>query len=289
MQSNSTRLFVLAFCVLFLFACTKANAKDAEKNKTETENSNKIVAEEVPADVQKFYSVYDSMSERFKNDFAFTKASKISEIQNFLSDLKIVLDEEKKYTQDDLSLYYLIDKKHNAGSLYAPKDLVDLKSNNYFLVNKNGMQIRSDAYDALVVLSKAALNDGITLLVSSAYRSYAYQEQVFNYWVSVDGLEEAERESARPGTSQHQLGCAVDFGSISDDFAETKMGQWVYKNAASYGWSLSFPKQYEDVTGYRWECWHFRYIGKPACEFQKKYFNDIQQFMLEFIDSWKKN
>ena len=52
--------------------------------------------------------------------------------------------------------------------------------------------------------------------------------------------------------------------------------------------SISDNEQYEDVTGYRWECWHFRYIGKPACEFQKKYFNDIQQFMLEFIDSWKK-
>ena len=287
MQSNSIRLFVLTFCVLFLFACTKANAKDAKKNKTEFENSsNKIIEEKIPEDVQKFYSVYDLMSERFKNDFALTKDSEISEIQNFLADLKTVLDEEKKYTQDDLSLYYLIDKKHNAGSSYAPKDLVDLKSNNYFLVNKNGMQIRADAYDALVVLSKAALNDGITLLVSSAYRSYAYQERVFNYWVSVDGLEEAERESARPGTSQHQLGCAVDFGSISDDFAETEMGQWVYKNAAKYGWSLSFPKRYEDVTGYRWECWHFRYIGKPACEFQKKYFNDIQQFMLEFIHCW---
>ena len=186
MQVNSIRLFVLTFCVLFLIACTKANANGAKKNKTEFENtSSKAVEEKIPEDVQKFYSVYDSMSERFKNDFALTKDSEISEIQNFLSDLKNVLDEEKKYTQDDLSLYYLIDKKHNAGSSYAPKDLVDLKSNNYFLVNKNGMQIRADAYDALVVLSKAALNDGITLLVSSAYRSYAYQERVFNYWVSM--------------------------------------------------------------------------------------------------------
>ena len=103
-------------------------------------------------------------------------------------------------------------------------------------------------------MAKAALNDGIKLLVSSTYRSYSYQEKLFAKWVAIDGLEEAERESARPGTSQHQLGVAIDFGSITDDFAETYMGKWVYENAAKYGWSLSFPKGYEDITGYRWEC-----------------------------------
>ena len=58
------------------------------------------------------------------------------------------------------------------------------------------------------------------------------------------------------------------------------------QNAAKYGWSLSFPQGYEDVTGYMWECWHFRYIGEEACRFQKKWFSDIQQFMIEFLDAW---
>ena len=101
-------------------------------------------------------------------------------------------------------------------------------------------------------------------------------------------MEEAERESARPGTSQHQLGSAIDFGSITDDFDETTMGKWLYANASKYGWSLSFPKNYEDITGYRWECWHFRYIGVPACQMQRKWFGNVQQYMLEFIDLWKK-
>ena len=59
------------------------------------------------------------------------------------------------------------------------------------------------------------------------------------------------------------------------------------ENAGDYGWSLSFPDGYEDVTGYRWECWHFRYLGIPAVEFQRKWFSDVQQFMLEFIHAWK--
>ena len=245
--------------------------------------SSKPIVKIPSAEEEKFSRVFQKMSARAKEAICVTEENKTE----FIKDLYAILEEEKTFRQDDKSLFFLIDKKHTASSSYAPKDLVSLEKNSLFDLNKAGMKIRPEAYSALNEMAQAALNDGIRLLVSSAYRSYSYQENLFNYWVSVDGLEEAERESARPGTSQHQLGTAVDFGSISDDFDKTQMGQWVYKNAADYGWSLSFPKGYEDVTGYRWECWHFRYIGKNACLFQQKWFGGIQQFMLEFIDCWK--
>ena len=245
--------------------------------------SSKPIVKIPSAEEEKFSRVFQKMSARAKEAICVTEENKTE----FIKDLYAILEEEKTFRADDKSLFFLIDKKHTASSSYAPKDLVFLKKNSLFDLNKAGMKIRPEAYSALNEMAQAALNDGIRLLVSSAYRSYSYQENLFNYWVSVDGLEEAERESSRPGTSQHQLGTAVDFGSISDDFDKTQMGQWIYKNAADYGWSLSFPKGYEDVTGYRWECWHFRYIGKNACRFQQKWFGGIQQFMLEFIDCWK--
>ena len=245
--------------------------------------SSKPIVKIPSAEEEKFSRVFQKMSARAKEAICVTEENKTE----FIKDLYAILEEEKTFRQDDKSLFFLIDKKHTASSSYAPKDLISLEKNSLFDLNKAGMKIRPEAYSALNEMAQAALNDGIRLLVSSAYRSYSYQENLFNYWVSVDGLEEAERESARPGTSQHQLGTAVDFGSISDDFDKTQMGQWIYKNAADYGWSLSFPKGYEDVTGYRWECWHFRYIGKNACRFQQKWFGGIQQFMLEFIDCWK--
>ena len=245
--------------------------------------SSKPIVKIPSAEEEKFSRVFQKMSARAKEAICVTEENKTE----FIKDLYAILEEEKTFRADDKSLFFLIDKKHTASSSYAPKDLVSLKKNSLFDLNKAGMKIRAEAYSALNEMAQAALNEGIRLLVSSAYRSYSYQENLFNYWVSVDGLEEAERESSRPGTSQHQLGTAVDFGSISDDFDKTQMGQWIYKNAADYGWSLSFPKGYEDVTGYRWECWHFRYIGKNACRFQQKWFGGIQQFMLEFIDCWK--
>jgi len=265
-----------AFVPIVLMACTKPAKADASLQKSESGTEAAVSPE-----LRKLDTVLSVMSDRAK------AAVTISDKTEFLSDLEAVLAAEKKYRSDDLPLYTLIDKKNAVSADYVPKDLVPLVKNDLFSINRNDLSLRPDAYEALKELSAAALSDGIKILVSSTYRSYKYQENLFNYWVSVDGLEEAERESARPGTSQHQLGSAIDFGSITDDFAETKMGQWIYANASDYGWSLSFPKGYEDVTGYRWECWHFRFIGKEACAFQKKYFSNIQQFMLEFIDIWK--
>lgn len=235
---------------------------------------------------QKLIALYATLTPRALASFALDVTDGAMRVE-FIAELLELLAQEKTFPQNDKSLFFLIDKKHTVGSDYEPANLVSLDGDALFDVNKAGMVMRRDARDALRVMAQAALDDGVKLLVSSAYRSYSYQKRLFDYWVSVDGLEEAERESARAGTSQHQLGAAADFGSISDDFAATTMGSWMYANAARFGWSLSFPKGYEDVTGYRWECWHFRYIGVKACAFQAKWFGDVQQFMLEFIDKWK--
>lgn len=232
-------------------------------------------------EIEKLNRVLLSMSERCK------EAIPNGDPNEFLEDLYKVLKTESDFSSDDLSPFYLIDKTHKVSSDYVPKKLIPLKRNDLFYLNKDNLSLRSEAYEALKIMAQAAKQDGVMLTVSSTYRSYDYQKNLFDYWVRVDGLEEAERESARPGTSQHQLGLALDFAPVDDAFDTTPAGKWVYKNAAKYGWSLSFPKNYEDVTGYRWECWHFRYIGTEACQFQKKWFGDVQQFMIEFLDAWK--
>ena len=272
---------LLLFSVLLLVsftACTKSDSKSKQKESASAAQGN--LQPELNPEIEKLNRVLLSMSDRCK------AAIPNGDPEEFLADLHRVLEVEKNFRTDDLSLYYLIDKKHAVGSDYVPRDLVPVKGNELWNVSRNDLSLRPEAYAALEDLSRAALNDGIKLLVSSTYRSYQYQEGLFNRYVKQDGLELAERYSARPGTSQHQLGVAVDFGSITDDWGDTKMGKWVYDHAADFGWSLSFPQGYEDVTGYMWECWHFRYIGKEACRFQKKWFGNIQQFMLEFLDAW---
>ncbi|EFW36360.1 serine-type D-Ala-D-Ala carboxypeptidase [Treponema phagedenis F0421] len=206
-------------------------------------------------------------------------------IQNqkeFIFELSEVLAEEKEY------LLILVDKHHPLPDGYTPKNLVALTNTRAYAINRSDLSLTKTAEEALHIMARAARKDGVTLLVSSSYRSYLYQVNLFARYVRESGEKAAERFSARPGTSQHQLGTVVDFGSITNEFANTRAGKWMEAHAGNYGWSLSFPKDYETVTGYVWESWHFRYIGIKACRLQKKWFNDIQQYMLEFIDAWKR-
>ena len=278
MKNKNLKSFIIfAALVLINFtACAKSKNAVTEKP-AETK-----VQQVINPEIEKLNRVLLSMSPRCK------EAIPNGDPEEFLADLKSVLATRANFSSDDLSPFYLIDKTHKVSADYEPKGLIHLEKNNLFAINKNNLSLRPEAFEALKVLAAAAKADGVTLTVSSTYRSYEYQKNLFDYWVRVDGLEEAERESARPGTSQHQLGMALDFAPVDDAFDQTPGGKWVYANAAKYGWSLSFPKGYEDVTGYRWECWHFRYIGVEACQFQKKWFSDVQQFMIEFIDAWEK-
>ena len=262
-------VFIFMTLPLFL-SCNKSYGKNAVASEPPVQIDPRIV---------KFGFVYDSMGERFKDE-VFIPEDKILDCVDRIE--KVIADD-----RDDLLRFN--DKKHLLPSDYAPTDLISLKNCEAFVVSRNDLSLRKTVYENLLTLGTAAKNDGITLVVSSTYRSYAYQERLYERNVRELGQEMADRESAKPGSSQHQLGVVVDFGSVTDDFAKTAQCQWLNENAMDYGWSLSFPQGYEDVTGFRWECWQFRYIGEEACRLQKEYFNDVQHFLLEFIDAWKNN
>ena len=184
--------------------------------------------------------------------------------------------------QTDPYLYVLVDKEHSLAEDYEPEDLTELKNGSY-RVNRTGLLLRKAAVASLEEMAAAARNEGFTLTASSAYRSYNYQVQVYERNVKENGQQAADRESARPGHSQHQLGLVIDFGSITDAFARTPEGIWLSANASRFGWSLSYPEGYKDITGYRWESWHYRYVGRELAEFIDNYFNGIQQYALRFI------
>ena len=192
-----------------------------------------------------------------------------------------VLDVMKK----DPNLLRRVDKSVALPADFVPDDLVKLDGAFPYAVSKKGMLLRTPARVALIRMAEAARKEGITLVASSSYRSYAYQQKVFARNVEEMGKAEAERVSAPPGMSQHQLGTAIDFGSITDEFGDTAAGRWLFANAGNFGFSLSFPKNMEAITGYRWESWHYRYISLPAAEMQKRYFLGVQQYLIEFLDA----
>lgn len=253
-----------------------ATSDQAVKSKSEAQKLDRVL--------QSLYgALQNTASDKAQEQLHIAESIKANK-QAFLTDLSAVLQADT----DDLLTR--VDKKVLLSEDFIPADLKPLTAqtaqDGSYAISRNDLSLRSVAEKALAVMAKDARNQGITILVSSSYRSYAYQKKVYERNVSQMGKQAADRESAAPGASQHQLGTVIDFGSITDDYAKTDAGKWLTANAGTYGWSLSFPDGYEYITGYRWECWHYRYIGIPAARFQKKWFNDIQQYMIEFIYAW---
>jgi LAS superfamily LD-carboxypeptidase LdcB len=168
-------------------------------------------------------------------------------------------------------LLRVVDKQNGLGSGYVPPGLVSIPAE--LMAPGFGSQLlRQVALDAMVQMLSAARNDGHDIRVRSAYRSYTEQQATFQYWIDQLGEEEARRVSAPPGHSEHQLGTAVDFTSasvgwqLSEAFAQTAEGQWMRANAPRFGFALSYPEDAEHITGYRFEPWHWRYIGRQHAE-----------------------
>jgi D-alanyl-D-alanine carboxypeptidase len=165
-------------------------------------------------------------------------------------------------TCDDLGV--LVDRSHSLPPDYAPKDLVPLRE--YGISTLGSEMLRREAAEHLGLLVQDAAADGEKLAVASAYRSYEEQRRAYRSLTGVLGAD-AGRLSATPGHSQHQLGTAVDFTNAAADyklgapFARTSAHRWLEHHAWEYGFVLAYPRGEEERTGYRWEPWHYRYVG----------------------------
>lgn len=125
-----------------------------------------------------------------------------------------------------------------------------------------------EARAAFEKMAQDAKNAGFEIVAFSTYRSYEYQQTLYNRYAARDGKENADRYSARPGYSEHQTGFAFDVGEkgkedlwLTEQFGETDAGKWLMENAHKYGFILRYPKGKEHITGYMYESWHYRYLG----------------------------
>lgn len=110
-------------------------------------------------------------------------------------------------------------------------------------------------------LSIAAAEEGLDIYLSSGFRSYEYQSQIYNNYSNIYGSETADTFSARPGHSEHQTGLAIDVNTIDDSFAGTPEAIWLAEHAHEFGFIIRYPADKVDITGYKYEPWHIRYLG----------------------------
>ena len=168
--------------------------------------------------------------------------------------------------EDQLSLggnLFLVNKEYMIGVDYVPDDLVmpDVKK------SSSAVLMRKEAAQALEEMFAAAKEEKITLVAVSGYRSYQTQRAIYNRRRKAAGKAHVERFVAVPGASEHQLGLAMDVSrsktaGLKASFGKTKEGIWLAENCYRFGFILRYRQEWEDVTGYGYEPWHIRYVGK---------------------------
>ena len=167
------------------------------------------------------------------------------------------------------SIPVLINKQNMLPDGYIPNDLIYTTIPFVFQEKNEKRKMRSEAAAAIAKLFEGAKQQGISLLGVSAYRSHSTQVTLFNYYVKKDGYEKARTYSALPGTSEHETGLAIDVTGgngrcpAQDCFANTPEANWLQKNVAAYGFIIRYPNGKAQITGYKYEPWHLRFVG-PA-------------------------
>ncbi|NEX77502.1 M15 family metallopeptidase [Bacillus thermocopriae] len=181
-------------------------------------------------------------------------------------------EEEILVIDDPENIPVLVNKQHKLPESYRPDDLVEPDIPFLFDKKSSNRKMRAEAAAAIEKLFDEAKRQGVILQGVSAYRSYADQSALFQYYVKQDGYEAARTYSALPRMSEHETGLAIDVSgldatcAVKDCFSGTKEAKWLEANAAKFGFIIRYPKGKESITGYKYEPWHLRYVGKTIAK-----------------------
>lgn len=279
-------IIFIIFIVLIGFSFTKLttlilNTFDSPKkeieNKTLTEKEKKL---------QKLNNINKKISyfkmENLDRYISYKNKNKDLNDEQIIKDVNMDLD--KKQYEDmhetiNLNKINILVNKHNyLKEDYVPENLKSLSST-YALSN---MKMVEEAANAFESLSKDASKENYKIIAMSTYRSYEYQVDLYNKYVKSDGKDAADTYSGRPGNSEHQTGLAVDVYNQTEtytNFEKTEEYDWMQENAYKYGFILRFPKGKENETGYEFESWHYRYVGKDIAKYIHKHNITLEEYI----------
>ncbi len=162
---------------------------------------------------------------------------------------------------------------------------------------QNGYEMDARVAPAMREMIEAAAEDGVELMICSAYRSVEKQQSLFDASVQnymAQGMTEEEAtektatETAIPGTSEHQTGLSADivtptYQTLDEGFADTDAGKWLSEHAAEYGFVLRYPKDKQDITGIIYESWHYRFVGKTHAKLMKESGMCLEEYLAQEV------
>ena len=270
-------ILIVLFVLLTLIKCTQIivtkikstidnNVEEKEKPKKEKKKHEPSKLDTLDNIDKKINYLRDENIDRY---IAYKEENPDLDIKKVIINVNIGLD--KKVYDDAVPATnlnknnVLVNKYNYLDKDYVPKNLEKI-STVYALSN---MKLVENAKEAYEEMAKDASKSKLKLVILSSYRSYDYQVDLYNRYAKKDGKEKADTYSGRPGFSEHQTGLAFDIyngKTTYTKFESTKEFDWMQENAYKYGFILRFPKEKELETGYQYESWHYRYVGKDIAK-----------------------
>ena len=272
------KIILILLIIIVIALCITPSKKE------ETKNNNQEVKEEK----NKYEKISYYKKENKKRYIAYEKENPTLTLEQIITYVNIGLD-NPYYTNtkpaDNLNTNLLLVNKYNyLTEDYVPSNLENISTT----YARSGMQLVKEAKEAFETLSENAKKDGMNVIAMSSYRSYDYQVNLYNNYVAQDGKEAADKYSARPGYSEHQTGLAVDVYNLDlpyTSFEETEEFTWMQENAYKYGFILRFPKDKVDITGYQYESWHYRYVGKKVAKEIKDNNLTLEEYIAKKVEN----
>ena len=263
---QKTRLLIL---LIILFACLTINKHQTSEVKQY--QSNNITKEEKLKQLKNIQNELDYFNEEYIDRYlSYKNNHKKLTINQVIKDVNMNLDQkeyENSYpTKEKKEDLILVNKYYYLSPDCIPNNLETISIN----YARSNMRLVSSAKNAFEEMAQAAEKDGLKIIAMSTYRSYNYQQNLYNRYVKKDGKEKADTYSARPGYSEHQTGLAVDICNETEDYTNFESTQefvWMNNNAHNYGFILRYPKGKENETKYQYESWHYRYVGIEVAKY----------------------
>ena len=220
---------------------------------------------------------------KYYNNHKDDKISHIVSIVNVCADEDYYDKDTVKKTDISKKELMLVNKFNYLDENYAPDDIV--KVSVQFAYGDN--EIKKEVYEKFRSMYNDAKKEGLYLIITSSYRDYNFQKELWDSYANQKGDEWADSVSARAGYSEHQTGYTLDivtYNANMSSFEKTDEFKWLQDNAYKYGFILRYPKDKEDITGYSYESWHYRYVGKDVATKIKKLGITFDEYYAYFIE-----
>lgn len=275
-------MFLIVFGILLSYITKTYEKHLIEKNNTEVMNN-----------YNAFKKITGYKKENNERYIRYYEKNKSLTYEEIIIQVNIGLDYgfynyiKKADTKKDILI--LVNKYLKLDENYVPNDLEEINQKNFISGNKDRKLLKKEARLAFERLSNDSIKNNTPVYGQSGYRSFATQKSIYGKALKEKG-QSADTDTARPGHSEHQTGLTIDVSSTKKgnmlNFENTDSFKWMKENAYKYGFILRYPKGKENIHGYTYEAWHYRYVGiKVARDIHDNYNNlTFDEYYYKFIE-----